>query len=300
MSAADAIEASDPVAFLDAALADADGGASPALRALAAGARADRLGYAFVAGYSAALVTLAGDRIASKGRWPRACVAATEGGGAHPRAIATTVTPDGDGFRLEGAKDWVTLGREAELAIVIAKEGEAEGRPVLRAVALPTSRAGVTLEATPPPPFVPEIGHARLVLGGVRVEAAEMLPGDGYADWLKPFRTIEDLHVQAALVGYLAGAWRRGAGAPRALAELVAIAIVVVDLAGEDAKSPALHVAVEGVLQLTRAWLERNASMWERVSPAEKERWERDRALLGVAGRARGERFARALARLAG
>jgi alkylation response protein AidB-like acyl-CoA dehydrogenase len=300
MSPAEAIEASDPIAFLDAALADADGGASPALSALAAGTRADRLGYAFVAGYSAALVALAGEHVASATRWPRACVAATEGGGAHPRAIATTLSPDGDGFRLEGAKDWVTLGREAELAVVIAKAGEADGRPVLRALVLPMKRAGVTLEATPPPPFVPEIGHARLVLRGVRVEADEVLPGDGYADWLKPFRTIEDLHVHAALVGYLAGAWQRGAGDPRALAELVAIAGALVDLAGGDAKSPALHVALEGVLQLTRAWIERNAAMWGRVSQAERERWERDRALLGVAGRARGERFARALARLAG
>ncbi len=30
----------------------------------------------------------------------------------------------------------------------------------------------------------------------------ELLPGDGYDDLLKPFRTIEDTHVLAAAVGW--------------------------------------------------------------------------------------------------
>ena len=35
------------------------------------------------------------------------------------------------------------------------------------------------------------------------VEPEEVLPGDGYLRYLKPFRTVEDLYVQAALLGCL-------------------------------------------------------------------------------------------------
>ena len=45
---------------------------------------------------------------------------------------------------------------------------------------------------------------ARLVHG-----EADLLPGDGYDIYLKPFRTIEDIHVHAALIGYLVGVARR-------------------------------------------------------------------------------------------
>ena len=39
--------------------------------------------------------------------------------------------------------------------------------------------------------FVPEISHAEVELDRVKVSDADVLPGDGYDDYLKPFRTIE-------------------------------------------------------------------------------------------------------------
>lgn len=275
--------------------------ASPIRRALLAGARADRLGFAFAAGYTSALALLGGETLAARGlRLPalRACFAATEGAGAHPRAIQTELRRDGGESRLDGTKNWVTFGHEASHAIVIAREGERDGRPVLRAVLVRLDGPGVLLSETPPPPFVPEIGHAKLTLTGVRVEGHFILPGDGYADWLKPFRTVEDLCVHAALVGYLAGVVRRADGPPRAMAELAAMAIALDALGDADRSAPVTHVALEGVIGLTESFLERRASTFEALPSAERERWERDRPLLGVAGRARGERFARALERM--
>ena len=292
--------ASDAASFLDEALPADLSRANAVVSVVMAGARADRLGFAFAAGYVAALAALLGRHGASPSHLRRACVAATEMGGGHPRAIATSLTPDGDGYRLDGEKSWVTLGRDAELAIVIAKVGEANGRPLLRAVALPTNREGVAFEDTPAPPFAPEISHAKLVLRAVRVDEAELLAGDGYADWLKPFRTIEDIHVHAALVGYLGGAWGRAGAGSRVAAELVAVAGVLVDLAARDENAASTHVALDGALGLVRDLGERHASCWGGVSQAEKARWERDRALLDVAGRARAERFSRAIERLSG
>ena len=57
--------------------------------------------------------------------------------------------------------------------------------------------------ATNPSNGLLEIPHAEVGLDRVRVEASAVLPGDGYADYVKPFRTIEDAHVHCALLGYL-------------------------------------------------------------------------------------------------
>ncbi|HVY44588.1 MAG TPA: hypothetical protein VHB21_01865, partial [Minicystis sp.] len=79
-------------------------GSTPLARAVAAALTAERLGFAFAAGYRAALARLAPDFAAE-----RLALAATEHGGAHPRAIGTSLAPAGDGFALTGKKRWVTL-----------------------------------------------------------------------------------------------------------------------------------------------------------------------------------------------
>jgi hypothetical protein len=61
-------------------------------------------------------------------------------------------------------------------------------------------------------------------------------------------------------------------------------------LALSDPESPAVHVALGGVLDLFGRLLERAAPLWERVDAPTRERWERDRPLLKVAGKARAQR----------
>ena len=60
---------------------------------------------------------------------------------------------------------------------------------------------------------MPDIGHARLHLDNV---LCELLPGDGWDSYVKPFRSIEDLHVLAAITAWLYGIGRDG-GWPAAL-----------------------------------------------------------------------------------
>src|SRR6185436_13084691 len=62
----------------------------PAERAAWGGLVADRLGYAFVAGYASALARLA------PGIATRAALCVTEEGGGHPRAIKTTLEGAGE------------------------------------------------------------------------------------------------------------------------------------------------------------------------------------------------------------
>lgn len=271
--------------------------ALPVEHALVAGFEMDRLGWAFASGYQAAGHALfGGGDLDALG-----ALCATEDAGAHPRAIATTLRGrDDGGLVLEGHKTYVTLGTHADVLFVVANEGaQPDGRPRLVVVRLERTRAGVHVTPLPLTPFVPEIPHARLELCAVAVSPDDVLPGDGYARYLKPFRTVEDLHVHAALLGQLLQLARR-AEARASVERLAALAASAVALAPEDPSAPETHVALAGLLALTRAELDALAPAWERLDADTRARWERDRALVDVAGRARAARLAAAWGRLAG
>ncbi|RYZ34947.1 MAG: acyl-CoA dehydrogenase family protein [Myxococcaceae bacterium] len=270
---------------------------APADLALASGFRADRLGFAFASGYHAALRSLfpqlASDR--------RVALCATESGGGHPNAIETTLTPAGAGWKLDGTKTYVTLGTHAELLLVVATEGrDAQGRNRLRMVVVDAKRPGVRVEPLPPLDFVPEVPHAALRLEGVAVAPEDVLPGDGYTRYLRPFRTVEDCHVNLAVLGWLVKVGRR-CGWPVALREeLVSIAVMMRALANEDPSDPGVHVALGGALaQLGRA-LERCETAWEGVDVETREKWRRDRRLLDLAAKVRVKRLESARQKLAG
>lgn len=248
-------------------------------RAVIGGARADRVGYAFAIGYSTALEALAGEGSAAL------CV--TEEGGTHPRSIRTRLIEG----RVTGTKKWATLADRAQYLLVAATEGiDDAGRPRLRVVRIRADAPGVTIEASPAA-FVPEIAHARVTLDGV---AGEVLPGDGYADYVKPFRTIEDVHVHAALVGYLVGVARPRGFAHAIVERLAMVASALVTLGASDASAPATHLALAGAIAASAAIVAELEAAWAAAPDEEWARWLRDRPLLQVAGRARGVRLARA------
>jgi alkylation response protein AidB-like acyl-CoA dehydrogenase len=244
--------------------------ARPVDAAAVGGALADRVGYAFAAGYRAALAALVPGE-AGRGA---ACLCATEEGGAHPRAIATRLERAGAGWTVTGVKQWSTLAGAAEALLVVASAGVgADGKNQLKLVRVPAGAAGLALEAMPPPPFTPEIPHFRVRLDGVRVDDAAVLPGDGYDVYLKPFRTIEDVHVHAALVAHMIAMARRHGG--------------------DDAAPLAGLIATTHTLVA-----ELDASVAAALPDDVRARWQRDRALLGVAGKARAARREAAWLRL--
>jgi hypothetical protein len=125
-----------------------------------------------------------------------------------------------------------------------------------------------------------------------------VLPGDGYDDYLKPFRTVEDLHVYAALVGYLIGVVRRHAFARELGETLTAIAVAARALASADVKAATTHVALAGLLGLAGQTIAEIERAWAAVPDDEYARWQRDRAILQVAGAARSARRDKAWAAL--
>ena len=270
---------------------------APADLALAGGFRADRLGFAFASGYHAAhrflFPQLPADRPCA--------LCATEPGGAHPSAIQTRLSDTGAGPRLSGAKTFVTLGTRAELLLVVATEGQdAQGRNRLRMVAVDAKRPGVRVTALPELPFVPEVPHAELVLEDVAVAPEEVLPGDGYVRYLKPFRTVEDCHVHLALLGWLVQVARRSGWPEPAREELLALAVMMRGLAQADPADATTHLALGGALDSAKRALERFEPLWARVDAPTRERWARDRKLLDVAGKVRAKRLEAARQRVSG
>ena len=125
------------------------------------------MGWAFACGYEAALARLdpgaraAGSLRALRNRGRR---------GGHPRAIRTTlVAPDG-GHELTGRKSVGHPRRGREVLLVVASTGhDAQGRNRLRVARIPSTRAGVRIEAGGRTPFAREIGHARAFFDDVMV-----------------------------------------------------------------------------------------------------------------------------------
>jgi alkylation response protein AidB-like acyl-CoA dehydrogenase len=263
--------------------------AAPIERAIVGGLRADRVAYAFAAGYGEALAALLGGAPLDE---PTAlCV--TERGGAQPRAIEARIEERGDGaVAVTGEKRWTTLAAGEGALLVAAREGvDADGRPRLRVVRVPAGAAGVTITRMPETPFVPEIPHVEVRLEGVVVPAAAVLPGDGYARYVKPFRTVEDVHVHGAVLGYVLGV-ARAAGWPASIGDrLVALLVALSALAGHDPLAPATHVALAGIVDLARRLLDEAAPLWALAGEPARARWERDRALLFVAEKARVKRL---------
>jgi acyl-CoA dehydrogenase len=264
--------------------------------AIVGGFSADRVGWAFASGYQAALHALfpgvPEDRIAAL------CV--TEADGNSPKAIKSALRREGDEWILNGAKRWTTLGPEGALFFVAARDAAAPGeRAAIRVVRVASDAPGVTVQAMPATRFVPEVPHAQLRFEDVRLADDALLPGDGYEDYVKRFRTVEDLHVNAAVVAYLVREARRLAWPQewieRALAALQALRAI----AAEDTGTPAMHVALAGALAFGASLIDESAKYWSASGddPAAA-RWTRDRELLGVAGGARTQRTARAWERV--
>ena len=268
----------------------------PIEAAIAGGFAADRLAWAFCAGYQAALRALVPDLPADA--LVSLCV--TEAAGNHPRAIETTLLPDPDRpgqFVLDGRKRWTSLGPDSALLLVAARTaGVMPGeRIALKLARVPSAAPGVVLRSMSEIRFIPEVAHAEVSFARVAIAEGDVLEGDGYARYVKPFRTIEDLHVHAAVLAYLLREARR-LHWPRAwIAGTLANLYALCAIAQQDATAPATHIALAGVLATGAALVREAEPCWQAAAAdGAAERWQRDRALLSVAHSAREQRLARA------
>jgi hypothetical protein len=271
---------------------------APIDQAILGGFAADRLGYAFASGYQAAIQALVPDLPAD--RIVSLCV--TERGGAHPRAVEARLEPDaGGGYRLTGRKRWATLSSAGGLLLVAASLGTDErGRNRLRLARVDGNAPGVTLRPMPETPFVPEINHDEIELAAVPVAEGDLLPGDGFERYVRPFRTVEDVYVQSAILAYLVREVRAHGMAHGMAERLASLLVVFGALSGVSPSAPEAHVALAGAMQLLHAVVADVDRIWARTESPSHARWERDRLLITVANEVRERRRQRAWERLAG
>ncbi len=265
----------------------------PIDRAIIGGFLSDRIGYAFAAGYEAALMRLAPSL--PEGTIASFCVTEEQGG--HPRAIKSTIEKTGkDGqLVLNGSKKFLTLAGEADILLVAASTGTSpDNRNMLCIAQVDRNAPGIETTRMPDLAFVPEIGHWTMRMHEVWVDDSRILPGDGYANYIKPFRTIEDLHVTAAIEGYLfrvAGLYQW----PHRIMELIAGLLAGTRaLALEDPSSPGGHIALGGLRAQMNSLFESADAYWNLTDEQTRSNWERDKSLLGIAEKSRSRRLEKA------
>jgi hypothetical protein len=137
-----------------------------------------------------------------------------------------------------------------------------------------------------------------VLLHDVRVSADALLPHDGYDAYVKPFRTIEDVHVTLAVLAYLLREGRARRWPAAFNEEMVGALAVLLQVAGEDASAASTHVVLAGALRFAHRLYADAAPLWAAAHDDAAARWQRDAALFDVAGSARALRAERAWQRL--
>ena len=268
--------------------------------ALRGGFAADRVGWAFAAGYQSALRQLIQVNGGTVDDHELLAMCATEAGGNRPRDIETRLVDNGPGgITVTGRKTWTTLGSACTGLLVVGRvDGGENDRPALKIARVDTHAQGVSLVEKPPLDFVPEVPHVAAVFDGAEAEA--LMPGDGYSDFVKPFRTVEDTFIALAVQAWLVREGR-ARGWPRSFLEsLIASQAGLAAVAAQPAGAPATHIALAGALARTNDLYQQADALWADERDAAAERWRRDRPLFQVAGKPRAMRAQRAWESLGG
>ena len=163
---------------------------TPFERAMIGGFQCQQFSFAFMAGYQAALEkmfpTIAPNELKAL------CVSEAKGG--HPKAIQTTLVNQ----QVTGVKTYITAGSDAAHLLVLCKTDEVvNGRSLLKMVHLPRQAKNISI-ANFDLPFMLEVKHGKLTMEKAQISTDQILVGDGYTQYTKPFRTLEDILVGTA------------------------------------------------------------------------------------------------------
>lgn len=243
-------------------------------------------GLAFLVGYQAALRML----------WPSAplslgALCATEQRSLRVADMQTRLRD----LRLSGRKDFVTAGDAADWLLVAARSEEPGEVPRLNLAVVYPGEPGVRLEKLAPMPLMPDIGHGRLFLDNA---LCELLAGDGWDAYVKPFRTLEDIYVLSAMTAWLFGVGQDSDWPQTLQLRLLALLAGCAEVSHQAPNNPAGHVLLGGLFaQFDGLKAEVNQAL-DDGSPQWAAMWQRDQGVMDLAAGARGKRLAKALAGL--
>jgi hypothetical protein len=241
-------------------------------------------GLAFLVGYQAALRML----------WPSAplslgALCATEQRSLRPADMQTRLS----GLRLSGRKDFVTAGNAADWLLVAARSEEPGADPRLSLAVIYRDEPGVRVEKLAPIPLMPDISHGCLFLDNA---LCELLAGDGWNAYIKPFRTLEDIYVLSAMTAWLYGVGQECDWPQGLQLRLLGLLAGCAEASRQPPTSLAGHVVLGGLFaQFEGLKVEVNEAL--AGGPQEwAVMWQRDQAVMELAAGARGKRLVKALA----
>ncbi|NSX11655.1 acyl-CoA dehydrogenase [Pseudomonas lini] len=260
------------------------GAVSPFELAVVGGRLMATPGLAFLVGYQAALRML----------WPSAplslgALCATEQRSLRVADMQTRLRD----LRLSGRKDFVTAGDAADWLLVAARSEEPGEAPRLNLAVVYPGEPGVRLEKLAPMPLMPDIGHGRLFLENA---LCELLAGDGWDAYVKPFRTLEDIYVLSAMTAWLFGVGQDSDWSQTLQLRLLALLAGCAEVSRQAPNNPAGHVLLGGLFaQFDGLKAEVNQALAD-GPPQWAAMWQRDQTVMDLAAGARGKRLAKALA----
>jgi len=222
----------------------------------------------------------------------------TEKGVKKPREMHTELRESSGELTLNGAKSFVSGGADAGTLMITAldlREETDRSQAKLVVIKLDADHAGLNVQTLPTLPFVPELSHAALTLSEIKIKPEDIVPGDGYADYVKPFRSEEDLHILAALTGQrlrLALENNQQEISQRLLGLLSAIR----SLNEADRSAATTHLLLAGIKSGFEDVLALHDPLIKQSHPDLYSAWQRDKALLNLAGSAQSLRTQKAWA----
>ncbi|WP_433767198.1 acyl-CoA dehydrogenase [Pseudomonas putida] len=241
-------------------------------------------GLAFLVGYQAALRML----------WPSAppslgALCATEQRSVRPADMQTRL----NGLRLSGRKDFVTAGDAADWLLVAARCEQPGEDPRLSLAVVYPGEPGVRLEKLPAIALMPDISHGRVFLDNA---LCELLAGDGWDAYVKPFRTLEDIYVLSAMTAWLYGVGQECDWPQTLQLRLLALLAGCAEASRQAPNNPAGHVLLGGLFAQFEALKGEINQALAGGAPQWATMWQRDQAVMDLAAGARGKRLAKALA----
>lgn len=262
-------------------------------KAMAGGFLSDRLAYVFLSGYQAALHA----KFPMLNPYKIAAFCVSEQGGNRPKAIQTSMQGEGEGYKLDGSKTFVTCAEYADELLVAACDlSKTMTRPHIKILHLAGVVKGARIEEDKVLPFMPELKRGRLTLDGCICPASSLLEGDGYADYIKPFSPLEALYVMAAGVSYMVRLARLYAWPEFFIEQSFAVLVSIQGANFSDPEAIENQIFISGLKEQVKALvvLTEHADYWADSDPEVHKRWLRDKVMLMMPDRAHGVRLERA------
>jgi hypothetical protein len=237
-------------------------------------------GLAFLAGYQAALRALVPSAPQGIG-----ALCLTEQGSSKAADMQTRLL---DGH-ITGRKDFVIGGNAVQWLIVLARDEADQQAPHLTAVLVAVESTGVTLQPGPILAMLPDMPHSSVQFQQAQ---CQVLAGDGWNDYSKAFRTLEDAHVLAALCAWLYGQslldqWPQGLKL-----QLLGVLAGLKETLQQPHKEAATHLLLAGLLaQFADLQAQITQALNTHSSQTTTQAWQRDKAILEIARSARMRRL---------